>query len=135
MCWGCFRDVLGMFWSCFRDVLGICLEICWCSGLSASVTRTMVMEEYKIQTDLVDRNFLRVNSCVQRTSLALTCIFAPLGEIFYGISNCFYVSIMACVAAQIVDTLRHRNAWPNRPVPMNIVREKSRKKRKSKSSK
>ena len=23
-CWGCFRDVFGMFWECFRCVLDIC---------------------------------------------------------------------------------------------------------------
>lgn len=110
----------------------LCLEVTCCSGLSTSVTRTMIMHEYKLQQDCIDRNFFACNTFMQRISCCCVLCLGPFAEVLHYISNVGFCCIQSCMATQMVSYLRKHNAWPERPKAYEIVREESRKKRQQK---
>ncbi len=93
----------------------LCLEVCFCPGLSISATRISLMNDYQLGSDPFDRRLIRFSNCLQCMSCICSCaaIFVPecrdAARMVRRIADCVFWSVLGCMSAQVHHEMKIRN--------------------------
>ena len=92
----------------------MCLESLFCPGISASVSRSLLMEFYHLQPDPCDNRLIRINNFIQLLNCICYCAsnidkkFEHCSILLTCFSDIIFLSTIGCMTAQVQRELDYR---------------------------